>query len=106
MSKPKVIKDYDKLPENILTEIKLKFPFGFEKHLIQFKNRDGKLVMALPYEADAFYYLIRMTREEAKEIIEEDDDYDEEGNLTDDAQDKLQEMNEAENIPDEDPDTD
>jgi len=106
MSKPKVIKDYDRLPDNIIEEVKLKYPYGFEKHLIQFKNPKGKLVMALPYEAENYYYLIRMTREEAQEIIEDDDDYDTEGNLKEEAQEIIEEVDGLENLMDESTDTD
>lgn len=90
MSKPKIIKDYDKLNADILAQIKLEYPLGFEKKLITFKNKDGKFVSALPFEANDYYYLIRMTRSEAKEIIDEDDDYDDEGNLTDEAKDRIE----------------
>ena len=81
MSKPRVIKDYDKLDEAILEQIKQHYPFGFENHLIIFKNATGALVSALPFETEDRYYLVRMTKAEAQEIIEEDDDYNEEGEL-------------------------
>lgn len=85
MSKPRVIKDYEKLDLHIQEKIKLAFPYGFEKHLIVFKNLENKLVSALPFETDDRYYLVRMTRLEAQEIIEDDEDFDDEGNLTDAA---------------------
>lgn len=91
MSKPRLIKDYEKLSEEILDQIKLEYPFGFERKLILFKNKNGKLVSALPYETETVYYLIRMTRGEAQEIIENDDDYGEDGNLTTDAKDRIEE---------------
>jgi len=91
MSKPKVVKDFDKISEEVLTSIKLEYPYGFENKLILFKNHLGKLVSALPFETEDRYYLIRMTKSEAQEIIEEDDDYNEDGNLTEDAKDKLEE---------------
>ncbi len=91
MSKTRIVKDYEKLSEDVIAQIKLEYPRGFEKKLIQFKDAKGKFVSALPFETDDFYYLIRMTREEAQEIIEEDDDYNEEGNLTENAKDKLEE---------------
>lgn len=81
MSKPRVIKDYDKLDESILEQIKVNYPYGFEKHLILFKNVKGNLVSALPFETDDRYYLVRMTREEAQDIVTEDEDYDEDGHL-------------------------
>ena len=93
MNKPRIIKDYIKLNEEILTQIKLEYPFGFEKKLIQFRNKDGKFVSALPFETDEIYYLIRMTLIEAQQIVEEDNDYDEEGNLTEKAKDRLEDEN-------------
>ena len=90
MTKPRIIKDFEKLREEVITQLKLEFPYGFEKKLIQFKNKEGKFVSALPYETDDYYYLIRMTRSEAREIIEDDDDYGEDGNLTNNAKDRLE----------------
>lgn len=81
----RVIKDYEKLDEAIKEQLKLKYPYGFDRHLITFKNIQGKFVSALPFEAEEKYYLVRMTKALAQEIIEEDDDYDEDGNLKDDA---------------------
>lgn len=81
MDKPRVVKDYDKLDVAILEQIKLQYTRGFEKHLIKFKNREGKYISALPFEAEDKYYLIRMTVNEAQEIIEEDEDYNDDGIL-------------------------
>ncbi len=89
MSKPRIIKDYEKLNEDIIAQIKLRYPFGFDKELIQFKNKDGALIMALPYESDDYYYLIRMTRRKAEEIMDEDEDFDDEGFLTEEAKERL-----------------
>jgi len=105
MSKPRVVKDYEKLDEEVLTQVKLNYPYGFDKYLVTFVNAQGKIVSALPFETDDRFYLIRMTKAEAHEIMEEDEDYDDEGNLTDEAKDQLEQdhednMNEAEQIPD------
>ena len=91
MNKPRLVKDFDKLSEEILIQIKLEYPHGFEDKLILFKNKEGKFVSALPFETDEYYYLIRMTADEAQQIIEEDDDYDEDGYLTDEAKERLEE---------------
>jgi hypothetical protein len=79
--KPRVIKDYEKLDTAIQEQIKLVYPLGFSKHLISFYNKEGKKVSALPFETDDRYYLVRMTVEEAREIIRDDEDYDEDGVL-------------------------
>lgn len=84
-SKPRVIKDYDKLDEAIKEQIKLEYPNGFSQHLISFTNKDGFLVSALPFETEEKYYLVRMTTQEAIDIISDDEDYDEEGVLKEES---------------------
>lgn len=106
MSKPRVIKDYDKVDDAIISQIKLNYPHGFEKHLVSFKNAKGKFISALPFETEDRYYLIRMTIAEAQEIVQEDDDYDEDGHLKSDAIEELQEEIEMDEIPDADGDDD
>lgn len=91
MNKPRLVKDFDKLSEEILVQIKLEYPHGFEDKLILFKNKEGKFVSALPFETEEYYFLIRMTADEAQQIIEEDEDYDEDGFLTDEAKERLEE---------------
>jgi hypothetical protein len=81
MSKPKIVKDYEKLDIAIQEQIKLSYPYGFDKHLVTFKNIEGKFVSALPFETDDRYFLVRMSRLQAQEIIRDDDDYDEDGVL-------------------------
>jgi len=83
--KPKVIKDYDKLDQTVQEQIKLAYPYGFAKHLIFFTNKDGLKVSALPFETDEKYYLVRMTQLEAQQIIQDDADYNELGQLKDEA---------------------
>lgn len=90
MNKPRLVKDYEKLSEEIISAIKLSYPYGFDSKLIQFKNKEGKFVSALPFETDEFYYLIRMTRKDAMEIMEEDDDFDDDGNLTEEAIERME----------------
>ncbi len=81
--KKRIVKDYDALPEEIVNQVKLTYPYGFADNLITYLNKEGKKVSALPFETDEIYYLIRMSQIEAERIIEEDDDYDEDGNLKD-----------------------
>ena len=73
--KPRIIKDYDKLDKHIQEQIKLSYPEGFSQYLITFLNKDGKYVSALPFETDDYYYLVRMTEDEADMIISTDEDY-------------------------------
>lgn len=90
-SKPRLVKDYDKLPEDILEQIKLQYPKGFHRHLIKYTDRTGQQRSALPFEAEDVYYLVRMTLVEAKAIIEEDDDYDDDGFLREDVREEYEE---------------
>ena len=64
---------------------------GFQRNLITFKNAEGRYVSALPFETEEKYYLVRMTKAEAVEIIENDDDYDDEGLLKKDVRDDYEE---------------
>ena len=83
-TKPRIIKDYDKLDRSIQEQIKLSYPEGFSQYLITFLNKDGRYVSALPFETEEYYYLVRMTEDEADMIISTDDDY-EGGILKDDV---------------------
>ena len=107
-NKPRVVKDYDKLDASIREQIKLAYPNGFTDHLVKFKNKEGNMVSALPFEAEDKYYLVRMTVTEARAIIENDDDYDDLGYLKDDVKEEYEEkyadddMDDlAETVPDE-----
>jgi len=81
MSKPRAIKEFDKLEEELKQLIKLAHPYGFEKSLISFKNHKKHLISALPFETEAKHFLIKMTREKANTIVLNDDDYNENGIL-------------------------
>lgn len=109
MAKKRIVIDYTKLPAEIITRIKLEYPEGYEDNLIMFTNAKGAFISALPFETDEIYYLIRMTESEAREIIEEDDDYDDDGKLRDDFEEDENEngdkylddnFDEAENVED------
>ncbi len=103
MSKPRVVKDYDKLDPSVIKLIKLNYPEGFQNHLVQFQNKEGKTVSALPFETDEVYYLIRMTILEAREIIEDDEDYDDDGFLKEEVKEEYEDQFDEDNdIDDED----
>lgn len=80
-SKPKVVKTYDKLEDSIVEQLKLKYPYGFDKKLVLIPAAKGKLISALPFETEDKYYLIKMTREQAYKIVLNDEDYDDAGHL-------------------------
>ena len=77
----RVIKDYDKLEETIKQQIKLAYPYGFTSRLITFTNRDNRKVKGLRFETDDKIYLIRMSTVQARQIVADDDDFDDDGNL-------------------------
>lgn len=87
-AKKRVVKDYDKLPIEVQTRIKIEYPRGFVKHLIKYTNKDNVFVSALPYETEEIYYLIRMSVAEARQIVSDDDDY-EDGILREDFEEDL-----------------
>lgn len=90
IQKPRVITDYEKLTEAIVEQIKLEYPFGFSQNLITFTNAVGKNIKGLRFETDEKIYLIRMTEEEAVTIVDEDDDFDEDGNLKEEIKDEYE----------------
>lgn len=81
MSKPRVIKDYDQLSDEVKEQIKLVYPKGFTDHLVTYVNKEGENKKALPFETENYYYLIRMSIVQAEKIVEDDDDFDEFGEL-------------------------
>lgn len=89
-SKPRIIKDFEKLDPELQEQIKLTYPDGFSQHLINFKNKEGQYVSALTFETEDRYYLLRMTVQEAVRIIELDDDYDDDGQLKEVVQEEYQ----------------
>lgn len=90
VSKPRIIKDYDKLDPDIQERIKLEYPSGYSENLVYFTNKEGKRVSALPFETEDKYYLVRMTVYEAEQLIEDDDDYDSTGSLKDSAKEEYE----------------
>ena len=89
-NKPRVVTAFEKLDTSIQHQIKLEYPEGFSQHLISFVNKDGVKVSALRFESDKKIYLIKMSLIMAEQLIEEDEDYDVEGNLTEDARDEYE----------------
>ncbi len=87
MAKKRVVKDYDALSEDITRLVKQQYPSGYAENLVTYSNKDGKKVSALPFEADDTHYLIRMTILEAKRIVKEDEDFDEDGQLKEEVAD-------------------
>jgi hypothetical protein len=60
-SKPKVIKDFDKLSEEMQEKMTELYPNGFTESIIRFTDKDGKYFSAVPFETEDRYYLIRLS---------------------------------------------
>lgn len=78
MAKKRVVKDYQALPEETIRLIREKYPTGYADHLVTYSDKDGKKVSALPFETEDSYYLIRMSIQEAKRLVKEEEDFDDE----------------------------
>jgi hypothetical protein len=84
VSKPRVIKYFDKLDDETKAELLQIYPFGFEKKLVTIRNHKGELITALPYENSQFVYLIKMSKAEAEDIYKDLEEMDFEDLDTDD----------------------
>lgn len=80
MGKQRIIKAYEQLSENLVEKLKEKYPDGYEDHMITFTNSKGEIEVAIPFETDEIYYLIKLPRTSATEEEEEieSSSYDEE----------------------------
>lgn len=118
IDKPRVIKDYNKLDKELQQQIKLVYADGFAENLIHFFDKNGLKITVLPFETEDKYYMLRMTENEAVQIVDEDDDFDEDGFLKNevkqDYEDKYADMDhiadqmadDDDDIPDDDDDDD
>ena len=80
-SKPRIIKDYNKLDKELQLQIKLVYADGFAENLIHFFDKSGIKITVLPFETEDKYYMLRMTENEAVQIVDDDDDFDDDGFL-------------------------
>ena len=96
MNKPRVLKAFENLDIEIREQIKLAYPNGFKDHLISFQNKDGDNLSGLPFETEDRYYLVKMTRNEAIEMIEEDEDYGDDGILKDEIREEYEDRHDFE----------
>jgi len=110
-NKPRVIKDYNKLDKELKQQIKLVYADGFADNLIHFFDKNGLKITVLPFETEDKYYMLRMTENEAVQIVDDDDDFDEDGFLKNevkqDYEDKYADMDHiADQMSDDDDDDD
>lgn len=76
VSRPKLVKDWDKMPKEIVAAIKAEYPNGFSHKLINYTTPKGEKVLALPYDTEDIAYLVRVTVMESKNVFKGTDDDD------------------------------
>ena len=108
-TKPKVIKDFDKIDAELLEKVRIFYNNSFADHLITFFNSDGKKITALPFETEDKQYLLRMTDNEVVRVVEEDEDIEDDSFLKNEMKNNIDDpdmdyLNETEEEPLEDMD--
>ena len=61
MAKKKVIVDYKNVPDEVLQMLAEKYPHGYNKAIVKFKNAKGEMVSAVPIETDEISYLVKVS---------------------------------------------
>ncbi len=105
-NKPRIIKDYEKLSEELKEQIKLEYSEGFSNSLISFTNKNGERVSALPFETEDCLYLVKMSVSKALKIVDDDDDYDDSGSLKDDIKEEYEDKYADDELMDDEPSDD
>lgn len=81
-SKPRVIKDFDKLDKEIQEQVLQMYPNGFAEFLITYTDpKTGMERFALPYETEDRYYMIRMDEYIDTDSAADDDDFSKDDDL-------------------------
>lgn len=80
-SKPRVIKNFEKLDEELRNQILAAFPNGFTSEIKTFDIGGGRFMSALPYETEEFSYLIKFPVKEDVDLETPDDGGDDEMHL-------------------------
>jgi DNA-directed RNA polymerase subunit delta len=71
VGKKRIIKSYEQLSEDMVERLKEKYPDGYEDRTITFTNPRGEIEVAIPFETEEIYYLIKLPRTKAAEEEEE-----------------------------------
>lgn len=71
MGKKRIIKSYEQLSEELVNKLKEKYPDGYEDRTITFTNPRGEIEVAIPFETEDIYYLIKLPRTNPAEEEEE-----------------------------------
>ena len=75
-SRPKFLKDLDKLPKEVQAAIKAEYPNGFSHKLVSYTTPKGEKVLALPFDTEEYAYLVRVTVMDSKNMTKDDDEDD------------------------------
>lgn len=82
-SKPRVIKNYEKLDEKLREAIAARFPNGYSSEIRTFDIGGGRFMSALPFETEDFFYMIKFPvteeQDEEQDELGGNDDLDLEG---------------------------
>lgn len=73
MAKKRIIKSYEQLSEELVEKLKEKYPDGYEDRTITFTNPRGEIEVAIPFETEDIYYLIKLPRTNPSDEEEETD---------------------------------
>jgi DNA-directed RNA polymerase subunit delta len=71
VGKKRIIKAYEQLSEELVEKLKEKYPDGYEDRTITFTNPRGEIEVAIPFETEDIYYLIKLPHASATEEEEE-----------------------------------
>ncbi len=79
ITKKRIIKDFLKLDHQLQEEVRRLHPSGFPTNLVSFYDQYGQRKVAIPYETDDTYYLLKIElpksdRDEHVEIEQDDQD--------------------------------
>ncbi|MEE1347021.1 MAG: hypothetical protein U0K36_03975 [Bacteroidales bacterium] len=58
-TKPRVIKNYEKLDEKLREEIAARYPLGYAQDIKTFDIGGGRFMTGLPFETDEYSYIIK-----------------------------------------------
>lgn len=61
MAKKKVIVDYKNVPDEVLQMLADKYPHGYNKAIVKFKNAKGETVSAVPIETEDISFLVKVS---------------------------------------------
>src|SRR5690554_1865454 len=90
MIKKRMILDYKNVPDEVLQLLAEKYPHGYQKAIIKYKNAKGETVSAVPIETDEISYLVKVSIQLKNMVANVDlDDFDDLDSISDfDGQDE------------------